>query len=73
MRASKTDRAPAVEKAERRRTAKPTKVVRLPDETDPAQERGERIETGKMIARGGKSSGHVPGASEAKPGRKSRS
>jgi hypothetical protein len=33
-----------------------------PDETTPAQERGERIETGKDIARGGKQAGHVPGA-----------
>lgn len=31
-------------------------------DTSPAQERGERIETGKTIARGGKTSGHVPGA-----------
>ena len=54
----------------RRRDARPTKVVRLPDETDPAQERGERVETGKMIARGGKSTGHVPGATEGKTGRK---
>ncbi len=30
------------------------------------QERGDRIETGKAIARGGKDSGHVPGAMERK-------
>ena len=31
-------------------------------ETTPAQERGERIDTGKSIARGGKEDGRVPGA-----------
>jgi hypothetical protein len=31
---------------------------------DLAQERGERIETGIAIARSGKTSGHVPGATE---------
>jgi hypothetical protein len=31
-------------------------------ETSPDQERGERIDTGKAIAQGGKSGGHVPGA-----------
>ena len=35
-----------------------------PAEQDPAVERGERIQTGKAIARGGKESGHVPGATE---------
>ena len=35
-------------------------------ETTPAQERGERIATGKTIARGGKTTGHVPGATEQK-------
>jgi hypothetical protein len=71
MPSSNNDRS-RTEVNERRRDTKPKKVVRLPDETDPAQERGERVETGKMIARGGKSTGHVPGASEAKTGRKSR-
>lgn len=33
-------------------------------ETTNDQERGERIATGKTIARGGKTSGHVPGATE---------
>ena len=37
--------------------------VREP-ETTPAQERGERIDTGKSIARGGKEEGRVPGAEE---------
>lgn len=32
-------------------------------EADPAQERGERIELGKAIARGGHRKGHVSGAS----------
>ena len=31
-------------------------------EKDPAVERGERIDTGKRIARGGKEEGAVPGA-----------
>jgi hypothetical protein len=31
-------------------------------ETTPAQERGERLDTGKVIARGGGEEGHVPGA-----------
>jgi len=35
-------------------------------ETTPAQERGERLDTGKAIARGGKSEGAVPGAEPAK-------
>jgi hypothetical protein len=35
-----------------------------PIEEEPAVERGERIDTGKTIARGGKETGHVPGATE---------
>jgi hypothetical protein len=35
-------------------------------ETTANQERGERIDTGKTIARGGKEKGHVPGADESK-------
>jgi hypothetical protein len=31
-------------------------------QTTPAQERGERIDTGKSIARGGQDDGPVPGA-----------
>lgn len=38
-------------------------------ENDPAVERGERVNTAKHIARGGKTSGHVPGATETKPAR----
>ena len=34
-------------------------------ETTPAQERGERLDTGKTIARGGKDDGPVPGAEPA--------
>jgi hypothetical protein len=33
-----------------------------PPETQPAEERGERIDTGKTIARGGKEDGDVSGA-----------
>jgi len=40
------------------------KVCRLPHPAPPAQEWGQRHETGKAIARGGKSTGHVPGATE---------
>lgn len=35
-----------------------------PLENDPAVERGERLATSKDIARGGKTEGFVPGASE---------
>lgn len=34
---------------------------------DPGAERGERMETGKAIARSGKSTGDVPGASQQRP------
>jgi hypothetical protein len=40
-----------------------------PVEKDPAVERGERIHTGKTIARGGKETGHVPGTNERPPNR----
>jgi hypothetical protein len=30
--------------------------------TTPAEERGERLDYGKTVARGGKTGGHVPGA-----------
>ena len=33
---------------------------KLPDEVDPAAERGERIESGKAIATGGKSTAQKP-------------
>jgi len=36
------------------------------DEMKPAEEWGERLDTGKRIARGGKDHGPVPGAEEAK-------
>lgn len=35
-----------------------------PAEGEPAVERGERIHTGKTVARGGQDAGHVPGATE---------
>jgi hypothetical protein len=43
-----------------------------PVEEDPAVERGERIDTGKTIARGGKETGHVPGATEELPKRRQK-
>jgi len=43
----------------------PTKPAHPPGtrepETTPSEERGERIDTGKTIARGGKEEGNVPG------------
>jgi len=38
------------------------RITERSSEDDPAVERGERIAIGKMIARGGKSFGDVPGA-----------
>lgn len=38
-----------------------------PVEREAAVERGERIDTGKTIARGGKQSGHVAGATTQPP------
>jgi len=40
------------------------KVDRDSEETGGAAERGERTDTGKTIARGGKTKGEVPGATE---------
>jgi len=40
----------------------PPKEKEKVDKVDPAVERGERMETGKTIARGGKKKGPVPGA-----------
>jgi hypothetical protein len=45
---------------------KPKRVTKQDVETTPAQEWGERIATGKTIARGGKTTGDVPGATEQK-------
>ncbi len=47
-----------------REAAKKTPSEKTVEQTeqDPAVERGERIHTGKQIARGGKSKGKVPGA-----------
>lgn len=54
-----------------RKTTEPSSVSRSQrtgkppaTETTPAQEWGERIETGKTIARAGRKSGHVAGATE---------
>ena len=46
-----------------------TGTANHPVEEDLAVERGERIDTGKTIARGGKETGHVPGANEQPPKR----
>jgi len=43
----------------------PGQTTSQPVETTPAEERGERLATGKTIARGGKTTGHVPGAMPA--------
>ena len=36
------------------------------EDLQPAEERGERLDTGRTIARGGKDEGPVPGATEQK-------
>jgi len=54
------------EKTDKKPTAPPK--ADHPVERDPAVEWGERIATGKDIARGGKKKGFVPGASE-QPGK----
>ena len=41
--------------------------VQQPTEAQPGEDWGERIGTGKVIDRGGKSSGQVPGATEQQP------
>jgi hypothetical protein len=51
----------------RRRAEDERKPEQVPEETQPAEERGERIATGKAISRGGASSGFVPGATEQPP------
>ncbi len=43
-------------------TSTPSPRTLQPTETTPAEERGERLDTGKTIARGGKTTGDVPGA-----------
>jgi hypothetical protein len=50
----------------KRPAERPAPPADHPLEKEPAVERGERIETGKSIARGGKDTGHVPGATEQK-------
>jgi hypothetical protein len=56
--------SPGEEQPEKTTRSAPTTVQH--PETTPAQERGERLATGKTIARGGKTTGHVPGATEQK-------
>jgi hypothetical protein len=41
-----------------------SKVGNAPDAPQPSEERGERLDTGRTIARGGKAQGDVPGATE---------
>ena len=55
---------PGEEQPEKTKPSAPTTMQH--PETTPDQERGERIATGKTIARGGKTTGHVPGATEQK-------
>lgn len=55
---------PGEEQPEKKKPSAPTTMQH--PETTPDQERGERIATGKTIARGGKTTGHVPGATEQK-------
>lgn len=57
--------APQSESNAQRRSAKtPSPETVEQTEQDPAVERGERIHTGKEIARSGKELGEVPGAEE---------
>lgn len=56
---SKGRHAPPENKPEERNDAD------LPVEELPAVERGERIDAGKTIARGGRETGRVPGAEES--------
>ena len=51
-------------KEKQSRPAEPSNTPDLPVEKDNAVERGERIATGKAIARGGEETGDVPGATE---------
>jgi hypothetical protein len=56
--------SPGEEQPEKKGPNAPTTVQQ--PETTPGEERGERIATGKTIARGGKTTGDVPGATEQK-------
>jgi hypothetical protein len=67
---ARNDRDPehADQKGNRTGPAMPlNRKVTAEPETTPAEERGERIDTGKTIARGGKTTGHVEGATEQQP------
>jgi hypothetical protein len=67
MTARKRRSKPTAAERLREKTEPPKKPTPRPDEeTTPAQEWGERIATGKAIARGGQKSGFVPGATEQK-------
>jgi hypothetical protein len=52
--------------SDRERRDRPPRQIHEP-ETTPAQEWGERLDTGKLIARGGKEEGPVPGAEPSEP------
>ncbi len=56
---------PAGDEAGRGQDAQPVRGGEAVDETQPAEEYGERHATGKAIERGGKTEGHVPGAAES--------
>lgn len=56
---------PAEEQKGETRQATPHGKTQVP-ETTPSEERGERLATGKTIARGGKTTGDVPGAMPSK-------
>lgn len=45
-------------------SAAPRGRTTKPPETEPAQEWGERLETGRAIQRGGKTKGPVPGGED---------
>lgn len=47
------------------REAPPVEAETVCEDTQPAQEWGERLTTGRAIARGGHTSGPVPGATDA--------
>ena len=56
--------ADATEPTKKPRPAEHPLTPQAEPTTDPATERGERIDTGKTIQRGGKTEGKVPGAEE---------
>lgn len=67
VRKNRKAHAPATASVPKPHRSKHRRVVKQDVETTPAQEWGERVATGKAIARGGKTTGHVPGATEQEP------